>query len=46
MTEDEMAGWHNQCNGWEFEWSPGDGDGHGSLACCSSWSHKDLDLTE
>ena len=23
MTEDEMAGWHHQLNGHEFEWSPG-----------------------
>ena len=22
------------------------GDGQGSLVCCSSWSHKELDLTE
>ena len=24
----------------------GDGDGHGSLACCSLWGHKELDTTE
>ena len=26
-TEDEMAGWHHQLDGCEFEWTPGDGDG-------------------
>ena len=26
-TEDEMAGWHHQLNGREFEWTLGDGDG-------------------
>ena len=35
-TEDEMAGWHHQLNGHEFEWSPGVGDGQGGLACCDS----------
>ena len=36
-TEDEMAGWHHQLNGHRFEWTPGDGDGQGGLACCNSW---------
>ena len=27
MTEDEMAGWHHQLNGHEFESTPGVGDG-------------------
>ena len=31
MTEDEMAGWHHQLNGHEFEWTPGVGDGQGGL---------------
>ena len=35
MTEDEMVGWHHRLNGHEFEQAPGDGDGQGSLACCS-----------
>ena len=46
MTEDEMAGWHHQLNGHEFEWTPGVGDGQGSLACCSPWAHKESDMTE
>ena len=36
-TEDEMVGWHHQLNGHEFEQSPGDTEGQGSLACCCSW---------
>ena len=46
MTEDEMAGWHHQLDGHEFEWTPGVGDGQGGLACCDSWGHKELDMTE
>ena len=40
MTEDEMDGWHHQLNGHEFEQTPGDGEGQGSLACCSPWSQR------
>ena len=40
MTEDEMAGWHHQLNGHEFEWTPGVGDGQGGLVCCDSWGHR------
>ena len=29
----------------EFEQTPGDGEGHGSLACCSPWGHKELFMT-
>ena len=46
MAEDEMVGWHYQLNGQEFEQAPGDGEGQGSLASCSSWGHKDSDTTE
>ena len=46
MTEDEMAGWHHQLDGREFEWSPGVGDGQGGLACCTSWGRKESDTTE
>ena len=41
MTEDEMTGWHHRLNGDEFEQIPGDGEGQGSLACCSPWDHKE-----
>ena len=44
--EDEMAGWHHQRNGHEFEWTLGVGDGQGGLACCSPWGRKELDTTE
>ena len=46
MTEGEMVGWHHQLNGHEFEQTPGDGEGQGSLACCSPWGHKGSDTTE
>ena len=46
MTEDEMAGWHHQIDGHEFEQTLGVGDGQGSLACCSPWGHKNSDTTE
>ena len=42
MTDDEMIGWHHRLNGHEFEQAPGDGEGLGSLACCSPWGHKEL----
>ena len=41
-----MVEWHHQLNGHEFEQAPGDGEGQGSLACCSLWGHKELDITE
>ena len=46
MTVDEMVGWHHRLNGYEFEYTPGVGDGQGGLACCSSWHHKESDMTE
>ena len=46
LTEDEMVGWHHQLNGHELEQAPGDGEGQGSLACCSPRSHKESDTTE
>ena len=45
-TEDEMAGWHHWLDGHESEWTPGDGDGQGGLACCDSWGRKESDMTE
>ena len=46
MTEDEMAGWHHWLDGREFEWTLGDSDGQGGLACCDSWGRKESDTTE
>jgi len=40
-TEDEMVGWHHRLNGHKLEQTPGDSDGQGSLACCSSQHHKE-----
>ena len=40
-----MVRWHHQLNGLGFGWTPGVGDGQG-LACCGSWGHKELDMTE
>ena len=46
MTEDGMVGWHHRLNGNEFEQAPGVGDRQESLACCSPWGRKRLDMTE
>ena len=46
MAEDEMVGCPHQLKGHEFEQAPGDGDGQGSLECCSPWGLKELDMTE
>ena len=53
-TEDEMVGWHhpfnghgmewNELNGHEFEQILGDHEGQGSLACCSPWGRKELEM--
>ena len=45
-TEDEMAGWHHQLDGHEFEFTPGVGDGQGGLACCDSWGCKESETTD
>ena len=40
-------GWmENRLNGHEFEQALGDGEGQGSLVCCSPWNCKELDTTE
>ena len=44
-TDDEMVGWHHWLSGHEFEQTPGNSEGQGSLACCSPWGHKELDMT-
>ena len=45
-TENEMVGWHHWLNGHEFEQTPGDSKGQGSLACSSPWGCKESDRTE
>ena len=46
VKEDEMTGWHHRLNEHKFEQTPGDGEGQGSLACCSPWGCKESDMTE
>ena len=46
MTEDETVGWHHRLSGHGFEQIPVDGEGQGSLACCSPWGCKESDTTE
>ena len=47
MTEDEMAGWYHRLDAHEFEQTPGDSEGQGSLACCCcSRGLRESDMTE
>ena len=46
MTENEMAEWHHQLNGHEFQQALGDGEGQESLECCSPWGRSELDMSE
>ena len=41
-----MIGWPHHLSGQEFEQIPGDSEVQRSLVCCSSWGHKELDMTE
>ena len=45
MTEDEMIEWYHQFNGHDFEQTLGDSAGHGSMACCILWGHKESATT-
>ena len=45
-TEDEMVVWHHWLNGHEFEQTQRDSEGQGSLAFCSPWARKELDMSE
>ena len=44
--EDKMFGWHHQLNGHDFEQTPGDGEGLGSLVCYIPRGCKESDMTE
>jgi len=44
-AEDETVGWYHWLNGHEFEQTPGDSEGQGSLACCSAWGCRESDST-
>ena len=46
MTKDETVGWHHRFNAHEFEQTPGDSGGQGSLVCCSPRGRKELDTTQ
>ena len=46
VTEDEMVGWHHWLNCPEFKQTLGNSEGQGSLACCSPWGCKELDMTK
>ena len=46
MTEDVLGGWHHSLDEHECGQALGVGEGQGSLACCSPWGHKELDMTE
>ena len=41
-----MVGWHHRLNVHEFEQTLGDGEGQGSLVCCSPWGHKESDTID
>ena len=41
-----MVGWHHWLNGHEIEQALENGEGQGSLACCTPQGHKDSDMTE
>ena len=45
VTEDEMAGWLHGPNGHEFERTPRDSEGQGSLVGYSPWGRKESDMT-
>ena len=45
-TKDEKVRWHYWFNGHEFDQTPRDCEGQGSLACYSSWGCKKSDMIE
>ena len=45
-TENEVVVGHHWLNKYEFEQVLVDGDGQGSLACCSAWGRKESNTTE
>ena len=40
-----MVGRQHQLDAHGFGWTPGVGNGQGSLACCGSWGRKESDMT-
>ena len=45
-TEDATVGWHHRLNGHEFEQTPGDDEGQGTVVCCSPGGRRESDTTE
>ena len=41
-----MVGWHHRLIEHEFEQALGDGEGQGSLACCTPRGHKESGTTK
>ena len=46
MKEDKMVGCHPQLNGCEFEQTPSNSEGLGTLVCCCPWGCKVLGMTQ
>ena len=46
MTQDEMAGWHHQLNGHEFEQAPGVGDRRLMCGSPGLWGGRESDTTQ
>ena len=46
QQRDKMVGWHHRLSAHEFEQALGAGDGQGTLACCSPWGLKEVDMIE
>ena len=45
-TGDEMVGWYYWLSEHEFEQTPEESEGEGSLVYCSPWGHKESDMTQ
>ena len=44
-SEDEMAGWHHQCNEHELRQTLGDGEGQAGQPCYNPWGHEEVYTT-
>ena len=40
MAEDEMVGWHHPLNEQDFQQTPVNSEGQGTLMCCSPWGSQ------
>ena len=46
VTEADTVGWRHRLNGHESEQTQGNSEGQGGLACCNTWSCRELDTIE